>query len=373
VLLAGAGLFIRSLDAVHRLDLGYDIENTIVATVSSGQRVIPAAERSAGLVAIRERMAQMPSVRAAALTNLPPMGGLSADRMFFPGRDSMPQTVNGPPTFIAVSPGYFEAAGVPIIAGRTFTEDDRAGSTPVMVVAETMARFVWGRLDVTGECVRIGKREAPCTIVVGVIKDVRRDKLIEDQMLLYFLPMAQRGEQPYTLVVGAKAGNVDAVRRELLSVIRQQLPGSRSDIETLAESLASQYRPWRIGATLFTVFGALALLVAAIGVYTAISYAVTQRSHELGVRIALGARRSQIGKLVVASGIKPVGLGVALGLVIALSLSRLIESMLYGTEARDPAVLSGVSIVLLAVAVLAAAIPAWRATRLDPVRALRAE
>jgi ABC-type antimicrobial peptide transport system permease subunit len=151
------------------------------------------------------------------------------------------------------------------------------------------------------------------------------------------------------------------------------LPGSRPATAILAENLERQYRPWRIGASLFTAFGLLALLVAAIGMYSSIAYAVTQRSHELGVRMALGARAAEIGKLVIGSGLRIAGAGIALGIVVALALSRLIESLLYDTKARDPLVLGGVAAVLLLVAIVAAALPAWRAARLDPVRALRAE
>jgi predicted permease len=376
VLLAGAGLFVRSLSAVYKLDLGYDTNGMMTAIVSSGQRVITTAERSQALFTIRDRIAQVPGVRAAALTNLPPMGGLSSELMFFPGRDSTPRTAGGPPTFTVVTPEFFKAAGVRMLVGRGFTPDDRDGSTPVMVVTETMARFIWGKLDATGACVRMAKPTAPCTIVVGVVKDVRRDKVIEDEMLQYFVPMAQGpaySRDPYTLVVGTSPERVTAVRQELQSIIRQTLPGSRAAIETMAEALEPQYRPWRIGASLFSVFGLLALLVAAIGVYSAIAYGVTQRSHELGVRMALGAQRSEIGRIVVGSGVKLVGVGVVLGVGIALALSRFVESQLYGTDSRDPAVLTAVGATLLVVAMMAAAIPAWRATRLDPVRALRAE
>ena len=156
-------------------------------------------------------------------------------------------------------------------------------------------------------------------------------------------------------------------------MILQVLPGSRPDIVTLAEKLDPQYRPWKIGATLFTVFGMLALLVAGIGVYSAIAYAVTQRTHELGVRLALGAQRGHIRRIVIGSGLRLAGAGVVIGVAASLALSRLIESLLYATSSRDPVVLSGVSGLLLAVAILAASLPAWRASRLDPVRALRAE
>jgi predicted permease len=376
VLLAGAGLFIRSLRAVNSLDLGYDVAGMINVGITSGQRLIPANEMAAGFVAARERIAHIPGVRAAALANVPPMGGLSAERFYLPGRDSMPRNEGGPPTYLAVTPEYFTATGVPMIAGRAFTASDREGAPLVMVVTEATARFIWGRRDPIGACVHISSRTAPCTTVVGVSKNVRRDKVIESTMLQYFLPMAQApasARVPYTLVVGTTPENTTRIRTEILSIVRQVLPGSRPATATVAENLEWQYRPWRMGATLFTAFGLLALIVAAIGIYSSIAYAVTQRSHELGVRMAIGAQRAEIGRLVVGSGVKTVGAGVVFGVAISLGLSRLVESMLYGTDARDPAVLGGVSAVLLAVAVLAAALPAWRATRLDPVRALRAE
>ena len=268
------------------------------------------------------------------------------------------------------------ATGVPMVAGRAFTAGDRDGAPLVMVVTEPTARFIWGRRDPIGECVRITSPAAPCTTVIGVSKDVRRDKVIEATMLQYFLPMAQApkyAREPYTIVVGAAPENIARIRAEILSIARQVLPGSRPATAILAENLERQYRPWRIGAILFSIFGLLALLVAAIGMYSAIAYGVAQRSHEIGVRMALGARGAEIGRLVVGSGVKVAGVGVVLGVAIAVALSRLIESLLYGTQARDPWVLSSVAAVLLLVAILAAALPAWRASRLDPVRALRAE
>jgi putative ABC transport system permease protein len=160
---------------------------------------------------------------------------------------------------------------------------------------------------------------------------------------------------------------------ELRAIVRQVLPGSRADIGTFEEQLAPQYRPWGIGAGLFSLFGLLALVVAGIGIYSAIAYSVMQRSHELGVRIALGAQRVDIGRIVVGSGVRLVGGGVLIGVAAALVLGRLIESLLFETNSRDPIVLASVSATLLCVAIVAAALPAWRASRLDPVKALRAE
>ena len=236
--------------------------------------------------------------------------------------------------------------------------------------------MAWGQANPLGKCVKVGKITDPCTTVVGVIEDVRRDGIIENEALLFYLPLAQApkfARWTGVLIVRATPEAVTAVEREIRSSLLSALPGSRPQMQTFAEKLDPQYRPWRVGASLFTAFGLLALLVAAIGVYSAISYAVMQRSHELGVRMALGAQRSQIGRGVVGSGLRVVGIGVAVGVMTALGLSRLVESLLYGVSARDPVVFVEVAIGLLGVSIVAAAVPAWRATRLDPVRALRAE
>jgi predicted permease len=376
VLLVGAALFVHSLRAVEGLDLGFDTQGMILAGVASGKEVIPVAQREAGLLTVRERVARIPGVRGAAATNLPPMGGLSMTEMHFPGRDSLPQTAGGPPTFTAVDPDYFRAAGVSILAGRAFVATDRDGSERVMVVTKTMARVAWPGKNALGQCVKIGPVESPCTTVVGISEDVRRGKVVEDEMLLFYLPMAQApgfARGAYSLVIGTDPAFVDKIRREVRSVILSVFPGSRPDVVSFAEKLDPQYRPWRIGARLFTAFGMLALLVAAIGIYSAIAYTVTQRTHELGVRLALGAQRSQVGQMVIGGGVRLVGAGVIVGVLASLGLSRLVESLLYGTNSRDPIVLGGVAAILVVVAVVAAAVPAWRAARLDPVRALRSE
>ena len=376
VLLAGAVMFVRSLRAVEGLDIGFDPAGVIMAQVYSGQEVVPDEQLAAALIATGKRMQRTPGVVAVATSNLAPMGGLNFSELHFPGRDSLPRTASGPPTFIAVSPDFFKAVGVSVVAGRSFMESDRDGAPLVMVVTRTLARVAWGAANPLGKCVKVGKITDPCTTVVGVIEDVRRDGIIENEALLFYLPLAQApkfARWTGVLIVRATPEAVTAVEREIRASLLSALPGSRPQMQTFAEKLDPQYRPWRVGASLFTGFGLLALLVAAIGVYSAISYAVMQRSHELGVRMALGAQRSQIGRGVIGSGLRVVGIGVAVGVVTALGLSRLIESLLYGVSAHDPVVFVEVAIGLLGVAIVAAAIPAWRATRLDPVRALRAE
>ena len=376
VLLAGAFMFVRSLRAVQRVDIGFDPSGVILAQVWSGSQVIPDERLNATLIAVGERMKSVPGVLSVATSNLEPMAGLSFTEMHFPGRDSLPRTEKGPPTFVAVSPDFFKAVGVSVVTGRPFLDSDRDGAPRVMIVTRTLARVAWGSANPIGQCVKIGKVTEPCTTVVGVIEDVRRDKVLEDPTLMFYLPIAQapswaRGVG--ALIVRARPDAVAAVEHEIRATILSTLPGSRAQMRTFAELLDPQYLPWRVGARLFTAFGLLALVVAAIGVYSAISYAVTQRTLELGVRMALGARPAQIGRDVVGRGLRVVGLGVGVGIVITLAIGRLVEALLYSTSPRDPFVLVQVAVLLLGVAVLAAARPAWRATTLDPVRALRSE
>ena len=377
VLLAGAAAFLRSLREVQRVDIGYDPSGVIMASLFSGARIIPFAERAATLAAARDRVASLPGVKSAALSTLEPMGGLGFTELHIAGRDSVPRTEGGEPTFTAVSPDFFRAMGVSLVRGRTFTAADAAGAPKVMAVTNTMARIVWGgATNAIGGCVKVGPITEPCTTVVGVIEDVHRDDVVEKETLQFFLPITQAppfARLASTLIVQAEPAAVEALRGQIRSVLLAAAPGARTEIATFSEKLDPHYRPWRVGASLFTAFGILALLVAVIGIYSAISYTVTQRSHEIGVRMALGAQRSRIGASVVRSGVGVVSIGVAVGVVVAIGLGRLVDSQLYGTSSRDPLVLGLVGAALLAVAALAAALPAWRATRLDPVRALRAE
>jgi predicted permease len=375
VLLAGAALFLRSLREVRSLDLGYDMNGTLTVTLQSGPQVIPPLQMVSALAALQQRAGTIPGVQRAALAGFSPMRGFMADVLLLASGDSLPKSPGGPPTFIPVGPGFLDAAGVRLIAGRDFSDADGESSPRVMIVNETMARLLWPDGNAIGQCLHVTKPASPCTTVIGVTKDARMGEVIEDPMMQYYLPLSQarEGRAASALIVRTTPDRVPAVKREIRALVAQVVPGARSSLETLAEHADPQYRPWRVGAALFTAFGILALLVAAIGVYSAVAYAVTQRSHELGVRIALGAQRRDISRLVIGSGLRVVGGGVALGIVAALALGRLIESLLYGTTAKDPVVLALVAMILLVVAIVASSLPAWRAARLDPVTALRAE
>jgi len=265
-----------------------------------------------------------------------------------------------------------------LVAGRTFNGDDVAGSEPVVVVNETTARVYWPGESPLGKCVILIQKEAPCSRVVGVVRDAHYDTVVEKPMVGLFSPVEQRTtgflSTPTILVVRSTAGTETAVADAMRRVLRRTFPTAEPpSITFTAERVNSGLKPWRLGAMLFSAFGGLALLVAAVGAYSVIAYAVSQRTHEIGVRMALGARSSQVAQLVMAESMRAIGLGIVLGIVASLALGRLVASLLYATSPRDPVVLIAVAAVLAIVAIAASIIPTWRATRTDPAIVLRAE
>jgi putative ABC transport system permease protein len=242
-----------------------------------------------------------------------------------------------------------------------------------MVVSEAMARTLWPGREPLGECVRVGADTAPCTAVVGVAENIKSRNLGNDPGLFYYLSSAQFSPDVGGLFVrmhGDAAHAKETVRRSLQPL----MPGaSYVTVTPLADVLGSQTQSWEMGATMFTVFGLLALALAAIGLYSVIAYNVAQRTHELGVRSALGAQLGDLVRLVLTDGMRLALVGVLLGSVIAFIVGRWAQPLLFEQSARDPAVFAGVAVLLLAVAALACFIPARRAGRVDPMRALRSE
>jgi predicted lysophospholipase L1 biosynthesis ABC-type transport system permease subunit len=282
------------------------------------------------------------------------------------------------PALITVTRGYFAAAGMTLVAGRTFNDDDMPGSEPVVVVNETMARAYWPGESPLGKCVTIGLKTDPCRRVIGVVRDAHYGAVVEKPMVGLFSLVEQHRtgilSTPTTLVVRTTAGREPAVADAMRRILRRTFPSAELPSVTFtADTVHEGLKPWRLGAMLFSIFGALALLVAAVGAYSVIAYAVSHRTHEIGVRMALGARSSHVVRLVTGEGMRAVGFGIALGVVASLAMGRLVASMLYVTSPRDPMVLAGVAAILATVATVASIIPAWRATSTDPAIALRAE
>jgi putative ABC transport system permease protein len=376
VLLIGAALFLRSLGNVKALDIGYDADRIAFGLVEfeKGQQV-PAAVVAATLRDMQSRLAQRPGVEAVARSTNIPMQGISFITFYWGpgGVDSSRSLQRSTPTFSAVSPEFFRAMGMRMVAGATF---DAAGTARDVVVNEATAALLWPGTSALGQCMRFEKRENPCYTVVGVVSNARQSRVIEDVSPQFYLPidnMPITGWYGVTLIVRADENALSAAQAEIASALRRAFPTGQTSTKAMLADLEPEYRPWRLAASLFSGFGLLALVVAMVGVYSAVSYGVTQRRHEFGVRIALGAQVRDVLRLVVSGGVRVVAVGVVVGAALAMAAGNLVSALLYGVRPHDPVAMLVAGGALLMVAALAALVPAWRASRVDPVVALRAD
>jgi ABC-type antimicrobial peptide transport system permease subunit len=237
-----------------------------------------------------------------------------------------------------------------------------------------MAKTLWPGRDAIGECMIVGADTMPCSRIVGVAQDARRFRIQEDPAMHYYTPFRQGPDGSAGTLLVRSRGNTSALIPALRRELQHMDPSLRTIyIQPLQDLIDPQLRPWRLGATMFGIFGFLALVVAAIGLYSVVAYAVTQRTHEFGVRMALGARPGDILRLVVRQGSTTAVIGTGIGIAVAVAAGRFIQPLLFATSARNPVILTTVACVLVLVATIASLIPAWRAKRVDPVVALRAD
>jgi hypothetical protein len=298
------------------------------------------------------------------------MLGGSVGRVFLAGGDSVPEYPAG---FNAVTGGFFDVAGTELLQGRTFREGEVDGA---VVVSESLAQRYWPGEAALGQCLIVGNDPAgPCSEVVGVVEDVRLREVIEEPTLQFFVPLdpASPGRAPRAIVLSVDPAAWPAAVEVARAELAPHLDMSGVRFTRVSDALDPQLRHWRRGAQRFTAFGVLALLVTVVGFYSVTSYAESQRTHEMGVRIALGARMKNVIALVLAEGAVVIAVGIAAGVGIALALGRLVAALLYGVTPRDPAVIALAVLVLLAAGLAASLVPAWRAGRVDPVKALTAE
>ena len=374
VLLVGAGLFVRSLDVASRAPLGFEPKGLLHLGSNLRGAGYSAVETAALYEQMRERIRGLPGVGSAALVASVPFWSRFNTDLRVPGLDSLPRMAGGRPTYSAVSPDYFATVRTRLLRGRQFTDADRQGSTPVAIVSETTARLLWPGGDALGQCVRLGQADSiPCMTVVGVVEDVHWDALREKPRLHVYAALAQRGDPPALLVRvrGDETATVEAIRRVVYEIAPRV---TFARLVPVSSYVDRQLRPWQLGARMFTVFGVLALVIAAMGLYSMLAYAVTLRTHEMGVRMALGARMGDVLRLIVSDGVRVTLVGVVIGLGAAALLAPLLQALLYdGVSSRDPLVMSGVALALLAVALLASLAPALRAARADPSAALRSD
>jgi predicted permease len=369
VLLIGAGLFARSLGNVLALPLGIDADDVWIATPVGGG----AAAANAFHANVLDRIEGHPAVVSAAVSIGTPFWSTFGVGVAVPGFDSLPDMPGGGPYVSAVSNGYFATVGTRLLRGRLFTSDEGAGTEPVVIVNETMASVLWPAEDPLQKCVILEWLNPPCARVVGVVEDSKRSSVHDDPALQWYLPLGQeRGISGSTLLI--RASSDDGALVEIRAALQEIAgPSSFLRMTLLAEQLDPEIRPWRAGAALFSIFGALALAVAAFGLYGVIAYTVAQRTREVGLRMALGARAAQVARMVLRQGLRLVLAGLFLGLLIVLALGRLIEPMWFKASPRDPEILAGVVLVLLLVASAAALVPSLRAAATDPLVALKAE
>jgi putative ABC transport system permease protein len=375
VLLAGAGILVRTLWSMEQVERGFNPERVAVTTVSLPPALFAEAGDVRGFYArLLERVRGLPGVQSAATTTgvlMPVVTNSSI--MSIEGRPDPPlgQQIEYPVE--VVSPGFFETLEIPVAAGRTFTEQDHATAPRAVIVNETFARHAWPSQDPIGRRVKFGTsaNQQPWITVVGVIRDVRRGELTRVTRPEIYLSGLQSTPRTQVLIVrtaGDPTQILAAVRRQVQE-LHPQLPLFATG--TLEAELSETLSQPRFRAVLLAGFALIALLLASIGIYGVTAHAVSQRTQEVGVRMALGAQRSDVLALILRQHLRPAVLGVGLGLVGAFALARFMESMVYGVGATDPATFVVMGTTLLLVAVAACWIPAQRATRVDALVALR--
>jgi predicted permease len=388
ILLAGAGVFVTSLRNVKAVDLGYDADRLVFASVEYRNPECRCVDHyfgdqnaiAAGLSRAAATLGRLPIVEHAALGSAGPMYGFATTRTYRSSGDTIPALAGNEAAIVDVSPEYFATTGMRLLRGRLLSRDDDAGAPPVMVVNETLAETVWPGQDPVGQCLVLGA-PAPrgrCYTVVGVVSSGHRMDVVEPPTMQYYVPLAQGISGHHTaariLILRAAPGRAAQVADRTRQFLRTIFPTAEPPrVTAMATRLAPQYRPWQLGAVVFSTFGALAMIVATLGIYSVVAFAVQQRRHELGVRMALGATPGTVLELVIGGGLRIVAIGVAAGVLLTLALSRTAEAILYQTSPRDPLVLGVVCTILLGAAALACLVPARAATRLDPAEVLRAE
>lgn len=371
ILLVGAGLFVRSLWSVQGMDLGLDTDRLFQVWIDWDS---PDARRDGFAVDAVDRVLAVPGVEQAAAGIGGAFTASIGTSMRAEGVDSVPGLPGGGPYLSAVSPGYFVTLGTRLVRGRDFGPADGSGTEPVVILSSTTAEHLWPGADPLGRCVHVGSDPA-CRRVVGLVEDVRRFAIEEDPALQLYVPLGQEpgfmdaiGTQLFVRTMARPERVVEAVRSSLYTMD----PTIRYiDARPLTGVLAPQKRAWTLGAVLFTICGLLALAIAAIGLYSVIAYLVLHRTHEIGVRMALGAERRDIVLMVVRQALVLGALGLALGSAVALVTAPRLEPLLFDTAGRDVAVFAAAAATIALAALMAGLVPALRASRVQPTAALR--
>jgi len=377
-LLIGAGLFVRSLHRARTTPLGFDSDRILVASVAwtglGDETGAARARQTATLRRSLEELQRRLDVEGAAIAVGSPFGNAFRIDLFVPGYDSLPKLAGGGPYIAAVTSDYFTTVGTRLLRGRTFTATEGDGTEPVTIVNETMARTLWPNEDALGRCMRIGADTAPCSQVVGIVEEARRYDLKEDPAMQYYIPFGQeRGFGGSVLMIRPRGTPKAFAATAIKAVEATDASIDRVTAWPMREMIDPLLRPWKLGATVFALGGVLALIVAALGLYSVMSYSVAQRTHEMGVRIALGARTRTIVGMIVRQGMAMAAGGIGAGIMVAIAAGSRLQALLFDTSPHDVTIIGTAAFVLLAAAMAASLWPALRAGRVDPMRALKTD
>src|SRR5947209_814292 len=378
VLLVGAGLLIRSFTRLQQVSPGFEPRGALAMMVSlPANKYADPVQRAAFMRQMLEQVRALAGVKSAATITTLPMSGFNQSGSFGIEGKPTPRGQDSPHgSRWMASDDYFQTMGVPLVRGRYFDARDTADAPWVAIIDEAMARKYWPGEDPLGKRIAFeGTAQQPrWREIVGIVGHVKNEGLEGESRVQYYIPYAQRADSSNLFVVvraeGDPASLAPAVRGAIAGVDRD-LPAYR--VTTMEQMVSDSLAQRRFAVFLLGVFAFIALVLAVVGLYGVMSYAVAQRTHEFGLRMALGAQRRDILRMVVGQGLLLVGVGLAAGLLGALALTRLMSSLLYGVSATDPLTYAGIALLLAAVALLASYVPARRATKVDPMVALRYE
>lgn len=382
VLLTGAVLCAESLRHVLAVEIGYDVEQLVSAWPRprgdrGGLSSAREGEVNTALRDVAVRIAHEPGVKAVALSDSPPYGGYWMVGMRVPGMDSLPTLGGEVPKLRVVDSTYWNVANIHALQGRLFSSIDASGAPLVVVMNEAMARTIWPHSNALGQCIILYRSDL-CRTVVGIVSDAHFGKVLEQPSMKIYVPLAQAttkgmGARARAITVRADPKSLPRVAQSLRTSLNAALPNTDLYLQTMRDAIEPQYRPWKLGALLFAGLASLGLAVASVGLYGVIAYGVRRRTHELGIRSALGAERNNIVLMVLRQGVVTVLLGLAIGIAASIVLARYVESLVYGTSLASPLVFGSVATIMFVTAVLASFIPAWQAGRISPMTALRSE
>jgi predicted permease len=372
VALIGAGLFVRSMQNAQRTNLGFESQNLFTMAFDLGALHYDEGRGQQFFRDAIERAKTSPGVADATVACNLPLGGGFARTTFPEGQDETTGYRGTLTELDDVAPNFFNTLRIPLVAGRAFTDSDRANTAWVAVVNEAMAKHFWPNENALGKQFHFFD-DPKLREIVGVVPNTVVNNIGEEPQPLIYLPITQDYSSFATIQVRT-IGRPEAVLATVRSQVQSLEPSlAITNVQTIGEAVSQGLWAPRMGAALLALFGGLALILAAVGVYGVLSYSVNQQTHEIGIRMALGAQPSSVLWLVIGQGLQLAAAGLALGLIGALVAMRVLTSLLFGVSTHDPVTFAGVTFVLLAAAILACYIPARRATRVDPIIALRYE